>query len=716
MKTKLLKLFIFILSLSISLFAISCATPDNDGDLTASDWLKYELSEDGTFYTIVGVTKVEEKLVVPETYEGLPVKAIREGSFSPYGITSVYLPDSITEIGEMAFAGCPITKMTVEEGNPAYKAVDDSLYTKDGTVLVQYAIGKTNKEFSIPDGVVTISVGAFAYCWTLESVTIPSSVKDICVNAFGGCQYLRSVSSLENVTNIEGHAFSSCINLSEVALGDGTLSVNPLAFYDCKKLINIGVSENNPLYKTVDGNLYSKDGKTLIIYAPGNVDEENPVVEISNVEIIGESSFSGCQTLQGVTFGDGVKVIEKYAFAGCLMLISVRTGDSVEKICDYAFANSHIMFVEIGENVKFIGKNIVAGQAYGHDSLASVTFKDFSTWYVSEDEQCVNGKYVDVANKFNNGDLLKDKYCEYYWYKDGSAEENPPISEGLKYQLNEDESSYSVVGIGDFEGGYLVIPETYENLPVTEIAPNAFKGNATITSAIIGGNVKTIGQEAFRECSKLVRVEICGAVETVGYGAFYDSYYLTTVTIGDNIKTIEDVAFINCQYLSEIVIGKGVTNIGARVFTYCSITTIEVSEENQSYKVEDGVLYSKDGSCLILYLKGNDRTEFTVPSTVKTICEDAFSESDLTTIIVSDSVETIGDNAFERCMNLTTVVIGENVTEMGQNLLFSCDKLESVTFEDTDIWYLDGEQVDVTDPKENANRFKVVYCGFWNKE
>ncbi len=717
MKTKLLKLFIFVLSLSISLFAISCATPDNDGDLTASDWLKYELSEDGTYYTIVGVTdRVEENLVIPSTYEGLPVKAIREGAFSAYRITSVYLPASITEIGEEAFVGCLITKITIEEGNPAYKAIDDSLYTKDGTVLIQYAIGKTDKEFAIPNGVVTISAGAFANCWNLESVTVPSSVTKICDCVFSGCQYLQNISSLDSVTEIGMYAFGDCLNLSEVTLGDGTLSINPLAFYYCKKLTNISVSENNPLYKTVGGNLYSKDEKTLIIYAPGNVDEEKPVVEISNVETIGESSFSGCQTLQGVTFGDGVKVIDKNAFAGCLMLTSVRTGDSVEKICDYAFANSRIMFIEIGVNVKFIGKNIAAGQAYGHDSLASVTFKDFSTWYVSEDEQCVNGKYVDVANTFNNGDLFKNKYREYYWYKDDSAEENPPISEGLKYQLNEDESSYSVVGIGDFEGGYLVIPETYENLPVTEIAPNAFKGNATITSAIIGGNVKTIGQEAFSDCSKLVRVEICGAVESIKDGAFFGSHHLTTVTIGDNVKTIGDYVFISCQYLSEIVIGKGVTNIGARVFTYCSITTIEVCEENQSYKVEDGVLYSKDGSCLILYLKGNDRTEFTVPSTVKTICEYAFSESNLTTIIVSDSVETIGDSAFERCRNLTTVVIGENVTEMGQNLLFSCENLESVTFEDTDVWYNGEEQVDVTDPEKNAERFKDGYCGFWHKE
>ena len=537
-------MFIFVLSLSISLFAISCATPDGNGDLIPSDWLKYELSEDGTYYTVMGVTtKVEENLVIPSSYEGLPVKAIREGAFSAYRITSVYLPATITEIGQEAFVGCLITKMTVEEGNTAYKTVDDCLYTKDGTVLIQYAIGKTNKEFAIPDGVVTISAGAFANCWALESVTVPSSVTNICYYAFSGCQYLQNISSLDNVTNIEGYAFGDCIKLSEIVLGEGTISVNPLAFWGCKKLANISVSENNPLYKTVEGNLYSKDGKVLVIYAPGNVDEENPAVEIANVETIGESSFSCCQTLQVVTFGDGVKVIDSNAFAGCFMLMSVRTGDSVEKICDYAFANSRIMFIEIGENVKFIGKNIAAGQTSGRDSLANVTFKDFSTWYVSEDEKCENGKYVDVANNFFNGELLKDKYSEYCWYKDDSTEENPPISEGLKYQLNEDESSYSVVGIGDFEGGYLVIPETYENLPVTEIAPNAFKGNATITSAIIGGNVKTIGQEAFGDCSKLVRVEICGAVETIGDAAFFMSYNLKTVSIGDNVKTIKLMLF-----------------------------------------------------------------------------------------------------------------------------------------------------------------------------
>jgi len=109
-------------------------------------------------------------------------------------LTNVTISSSVVKILASVFGGCTsLTSITVDEGNENYKAVDGNLYSKDG-VLVQYAVGKKDASFSVPDGVTGIGGGAFDGCNSLTSVTIPDSVTYISYYAFIGC------TSLENVT------------------------------------------------------------------------------------------------------------------------------------------------------------------------------------------------------------------------------------------------------------------------------------------------------------------------------------------------------------------------------------------------------------------------------------------------------------------------------------------------------------------------------------
>ena len=77
--------------------------------------------------------------------------------------------------------------------NKYYKDIDGNLYTKDGKTLIQYAIGKKDTSFIIPDGVTTIGDWAFGGCRSLTSITIPSSVTSIGNNAFLWCDSLNTV-------------------------------------------------------------------------------------------------------------------------------------------------------------------------------------------------------------------------------------------------------------------------------------------------------------------------------------------------------------------------------------------------------------------------------------------------------------------------------------------------------------------------------------------
>ncbi|MBE6537805.1 MAG: leucine-rich repeat domain-containing protein, partial [Ruminococcaceae bacterium] len=85
------------------------------------------------------------------------------------------------------------TSIEVDENNQYYKDIDGNLYSKDGKKLIQYAIGKTDTSFTIPNSVTCIGDYAFYYCTSLTSVTIPDSVTSIGSCAFSGCNRLTSI-------------------------------------------------------------------------------------------------------------------------------------------------------------------------------------------------------------------------------------------------------------------------------------------------------------------------------------------------------------------------------------------------------------------------------------------------------------------------------------------------------------------------------------------
>ena len=178
-------------------------------------------------------------------------------------LTSIVIPDSVTVIGNEAFYDCDsLTSITVDENNTAFASIDGNLYNKDKTTLIQYAIGKTATEFTIPDDVTSIgssafescdsltsivipdsvtSIGedAFAWCDSLTSVTIGNSVTSIGDEAFAWCYSLTSVTIPDSVTSIGSSAFSSCYSLTSVTIGNGVTSIGDYAFFDCDSLTDV---------------------------------------------------------------------------------------------------------------------------------------------------------------------------------------------------------------------------------------------------------------------------------------------------------------------------------------------------------------------------------------------------------------------------------------------------------------------------------------------
>ncbi len=348
-----------------------------------SEGLAYTLINDGTEYEVSNIGScTDTEIVIPETYNGLPVTSIGGWAFEgETQITRIVIPSTMESIGTSAFEGCDklievvnkssLTITTGDSGNGgvavhAKQVITDTadsnivkqngytFYNDNGNYyLIEYT--GTNTRLVLPDtilgnsyaiytqafrerenitsvtignNVTSIGDGAFVGCYNLTSVTIGNLVTSIGDEAFAVCR-LTAITIPNSVTSIGAFAFEEN-RFTEVKIPNSVTNIGRGAFGSCEKLTNIQVDKTNPNYKSVDGNLYSKDGKTLIQYAIGKTATSFTIPD--GVETIGKNAFKDCDYLTSIIISDGVINISGWAFYSCSNLTSIVIPNSVTNI------------------------------------------------------------------------------------------------------------------------------------------------------------------------------------------------------------------------------------------------------------------------------------------------------------------------------------------------------------------------------------------------
>ena len=311
-------------------------------------------------------------LQIPTKYKGYPVREIHSGAFKNCkNLKSIVIPDTVTKIGEAAFDGCyNLEKVTlptsletlgkeafanclslkeisipdkVEElgDNTFYKCcnLESVKLSKALKVIGENAFLRCMKleEISIPDNVIEIKDSAFYYCESLTTVKMPKSLLRIGKKAFNGCVELTSVDLPEAVKSVDRYSFAHCASLKKVSISKNVAFIGEYAFSACKSLTEISVTTSNESYKSVDGNLYTKDGKTLVQYAIGK--SESKFTVPGTVERVYNSAFCTDTSLTSIEFEDGVRMIDENAFYGCVNLAEVKLSATMERIDKYAFTD-----------------------------------------------------------------------------------------------------------------------------------------------------------------------------------------------------------------------------------------------------------------------------------------------------------------------------------------------------------------------------------------
>lgn len=265
-------------------------------------------------------------------------------------------------------------------------------------------------------------------------------------------------------------------------------------------------------------------------------------------------------------------------------------------------------------------------------------------------------------------------------------------------------------------GGNVTVPPSFSSCPLGGICERAFY-KSDITSIVLPEPLSQISNEAFAECSSLTGIELPSTVTYIGKGVFRACTTLEQITLPP-VKEICDFTFFNCTSLVSVSLPSGLTKIGMRAFFGCafeeislpetvndigkyafsecqSLKTVSVSEANTSYNMTPPLLTSNNEA---VYIPEGIIGEYTIDG-VTSVRRNAFYNTSLSKIVISDSVKTLCDRSFYGSASLEYVLIPESVTAFGYDIFGQC---ENVT-----VYCYDGSAA-LTYAVENGINYEII--------
>lgn len=243
--------------------------------------------------------------------------------------------------------------------------------------------------------------------------------------------------------------------------------------------------------------------------------------------------------------------------------------------------------------------------------------------------------------------------------------------------------------------GKVVIPATYGGVPVTNIAENAFKDCAGLTSVVMSDNIRYIGKLAFykcpslksvycsdmaelaenifSECESLEQVHLPETLKKMKTRTFYMCYSLQEITLPEGLEEMSNSSFLHCTALRELNVPASVTSIKAPVILGCSgLEKLTVEEGNPVYRSEGNCILTIDGEEVIAGCEASE-----IPQGTKRIGEKAFYSTTLTQLYLPEGIEEIGQEAF-RSSDLTSVKFPKTLKRIGNRAYYYSEQLKEI--------------------------------------
>lgn len=457
------------------------------------------------------------------------------------GSSNVYIRANVSALTTTVFDNTKVTSFTVDSNNKYFKSINGVLYTKDGKKLVRYPSGKEGA-FVVPDTVTSIAQDAFRNC-NVSSVQIPSSVSAIGNSAFYKCKKLQTINIPSTVTALRKNMFYQCRSLKNIALPSKITVIGVSCFDGCSSLESVTL----PASLKKVGDWVFNNCKSLTKIAIPN-----------QLKHIPSSAFNGCASLKEVKFGGNIEVIGRWAFGNCTSLETITIPGSVDNIQASAFA--------------------------GCTSLRNVNLKN---------------------------------------------------------------------GISDIEASVFSRCRSLQNIKL----PNS---------------VNYLGDNVFANCTNLEKVVLSDQLNRLQYSTFENCTNLESIQLPRSLTRLDERAFANCSSLTTVKLSKNVSFISESAF-YNSATAFVVDSGNKKFSSEDGVLYDAEKTTLLKF-----------PS---------YKSGDYET---PDTVKKISMMAFRSCHKIKNITIGEGITEL-YKLCFEDSSVEEISLPST-LQVLKDQQINIDVP------------------
>lgn len=419
---------------------------------------------------------------------------------------------------------------------------------------MKFRRNKKIKKVIIKKGVTSVSYEAFALCKNLNSVTIPSTVKTIGIRSFYGTKISKITVPSKTKTIGQG-AFGSCKDLKTIVMpGDFKLkleedtddklwyvtsdqsAVDTITFNTKLKLANVSylsannlvVAKNDPSYQSIEGVIYTKDGKGIV-----RVPQKRTELKIKE----GCTEFNMQSVLYNSTDSEGDEFNNCSKLKKIVIPSSVKSINKIKYKTDRADAcDMHVDTIEIAP------KDFDANSLYALGSSL--------------------GKNITIESLMK---LLPDQitYKDHmYITKDHGL---------LKY---------------DGKDANVEIPEE-----ITWIAPEAFYRNETLKNVKLPSKITTIEENTFYGCSELEAVVIPDQVTMIGKSAFDECTVLKSVTFGKSLKVIKDHAFASVN-IRNFTIPSGIQKIETGAFAGINQIGTVTFEGSTKYVAADAFMNS----------------------------------------------------------------------------------------------------------------------------
>ena len=578
-------------------------------------------------------------------------------------VSDLYIPKSLTNISQGAFARSNFQSIIVAEDNPVYDS-------------------RENCNAIIHTATNTLHIGS-------TSTVIPSSVTAIGSQSFMACGNLVSLDIPQTVTSMGDNVFPDCCNLSSIVIPEGVTKIGSMMFYNCTALKSATIPEG--------------------------------------VTSIAESAFAFCSSLTSITIPKSVTNLGNSIFEGCIKLSEIwmlpTTPPSFSKSTVFVPSNTKIivpassydaycnapywsgMKSQIATNpservitIEAQDAQSALQEALGESDLLSITGLTISGTINSYDFEFLRTKMTKLAHLDLSKTSVVYNAHRHYGIYNTYDNQFPDCAfyncrNLVSISLPEGVTS---IGLNAFYGcsslASISLPEG-----VTSIGSSVFYGCSSLTSISLPESITSIGQYAFEDCANLTNIYLASIsswcnidfykgninphythplrCNSLKKNLFLGNELIIDLVIPEGVATIPDYAFYICDDIRSVTLPESITSIGSNAFHGCtSLASISLPERVTS--IGSYAFYN----CTSL-------ASISLPEGVTSIGSNAFYNcTSLASISLPEGVTSISSSAFCNCTSLTSISLPESITSIDSYAFRDCANLTNIHLASISSW------------------------------